>query len=112
VRLVLIAWEHMNSEWGRQPDGWSLHSSEDAAVAFIRRYWAGQPKPAPAEFSRPLDRFIDVEISANHPLVQRMMAEDGVRVPQYDEDRLEIEWVTGLSWPGRMVLPGSGGFEG
>ena len=104
MRVILIAWEHMNSEWGRQPDGWSLHASEDDAVAFIRRYWASQPKPAPAEFSRPLDRFIDVEISPKHPLVRRMMAQNGVRIPQYDEDRLEIEWITSLTWPGRMTL--------
>jgi hypothetical protein len=106
VRITLIAWEERDGEGGARPDGWSLHRSEEDIATHLRSYWARVPNPLPATYSRPLDQnLIAVEISDRHPLAVQVAVRGSVRIPQYDEDRLEIEWVTGLKWPGTMQIP-------
>ena len=47
-------WEESERGWGTRPNGLSLHSSADAAKAYLKAHWARQPKgpAAPDEYDR------------------------------------------------------------
>lgn len=52
--LYAIEWVEHERGWGMRPDGFSLHRSQEEATAFIKDFWANQPKDyVPDEYSRP-----------------------------------------------------------
>lgn len=108
MRIYLIPWEEKESGWGLRPDGWSLHVSPEEYESYLKRYWSDLerywetvPRPVPDEYSRPLDKpLLEADIPGDHPLALRLKAEKNIRINQYEDERYELERLTGLKWPG------------
>lgn len=52
-----INWTEYESGWGQRPDGHTLYLTLEAAKKHVAGYWAGMPKAAPNEYSRPSEPF-------------------------------------------------------
>lgn len=51
--VICQKWEESERDWGRRPDGFSLHISFEALQRYIKDYWDGMPDTAPDEYSCP-----------------------------------------------------------
>lgn len=101
MRAFLMAWEEKESGWGQRPDGWSVHVSPVEYAEYLKRHWALVPQPLPLEYSRPLDKpLLEAELPDDHPLARRLALEKSLYVYQYEDDRYELERLTGVTWPG------------
>lgn len=52
-KVVVQKWEESERGWGQRPDGFSLHMTDTDREAYIKDYWARQPREVPDEYSRP-----------------------------------------------------------
>ena len=56
-------WLESEVDWGKRPDGYSLHVTSKDCQEYIEDYWNGMPDEVPAEYSRPDGEPILVEVS-------------------------------------------------
>jgi hypothetical protein len=113
MRVYLMAWEEKEGGWGIRPDGWSMHVSPDEYEDYLKRHWASNddafkrhcartPNPLPWEYSRPVSDVAprEAELPDDHALTRRLSVEKSLRIGQYENDRFELERLTGVKWPG------------
>jgi len=100
MRIYAMAWEEKERGWGHRPDGWSLHLTSDDYDRHLERHSASTPWPLPEEYSFPVQGLAlrPVEIADDHPLAKRLMRERSLRIEHHE--RLDIEQLLGVSWPG------------
>jgi hypothetical protein len=51
--VLCQVWEESEQGWGVRPDGYSLHTSQEALTEYVKTYWEGMPEEPPTEYSRP-----------------------------------------------------------
>lgn len=74
VSVWIIQWTEHERGWGNRPDGFSVHPSAAAAVAYVEAYWARMPKAVQDEFSAPETDAVEVRLPAGHPVAAMVAA--------------------------------------
>jgi hypothetical protein len=113
MHIFIMTWEEIESGWGIRPDGWSVHVSPAEYEDFLKRHralnderferhCARKSHSLPWEYSRPVPDVAlrEVEIPDDHLLARRLASEKSLRINQYEDDRYELERLTGVARPG------------
>jgi len=71
---LLITWIESEAGWGKRPDGYTIHFSEEDYKSYIEEYNSDLPEETPAEYSRPEGLLRAVMISDK--LFERVLSSD------------------------------------
>lgn len=52
-KVICQKWEEAERNWGCQPDGYSLHLTEEDRLTYLQAYWDQMPDTPPEVYSRP-----------------------------------------------------------
>lgn len=104
--LIIQQWEESEREegWGCtvRPDGFSIHRSPEALLAFIQGYWDAMPDKkngkAPDLYSRPVGEPLVVKLAASHTLVQSLMKQESQRLHSWEKETYAEYRVTEQLW--------------
>ncbi len=96
LELPARYWTEYEAGWGNRPDGYTVHRDEATAAKYAEDFWARERarNPSgltPAEYTRPADRSVMVEVSQE--LYDEVMAVGSVWAhPSSHLDRHAKEW--------------------